>query len=94
MVRSGIKNHITPQNNCCWLLFTFANGGIAAGNTSERCWQKGPILLLLWQSSLLWKNEIYVHIGLLSCKERGKNHMVRDQVSTEGVAKLLPCMFL
>ena len=34
------------------------------------------------------QNEIYAHVGLLSCEETEKNRMVRDKVSTEGVAKL------
>jgi hypothetical protein len=34
------------------------------------------------------KKEIYAHVGLVSCEERENNLMVRDLVSTEGVAKL------
>ncbi|KAJ4448169.1 DnaJ sub C member 13, partial [Periplaneta americana] len=54
-------------------------------------------LLGKWISHV--KNEIYAHVGLLSCEEREKNRMVRDQVSTEGVEELSPvvlqvCKFL
>ena len=76
----------------CYIHYTFTNVGTAA----QWCWQEGPIWLLLWQSSPLRKNEIYVHVVLLSCEERDKNGIVRDHVSTEGVenCRLLPSKFL
>ena len=49
-----------------------------------------PVRLLLWQSWSFRLNEIYPHVGVPSLVEWNKNHMVRDQVSTEGVAKWWP----
>ncbi|KAJ4448323.1 hypothetical protein ANN_10338 [Periplaneta americana] len=43
-----------------------------------------------YESRPLRKNEIYARVGLLSCEEREKNRMVRDQVSMEGVEELSP----
>ena len=82
--------HTLPQNSRRWPLRTSANVGIAAGSTAETCWQEGPVLLLLSQSWPLRPNEIYNHVGVLSCGERDKNRMVRGQVSTEDVTKRWP----
>ena len=58
--------------------------GIASRSTPETCWQECPVRLLLWQSWPLRPDEIYTRVGVLSCRQ--KLH-VRNQVSTEGVAK-------
>jgi hypothetical protein len=77
---------ILAQNGRCWSLCKSTNVSIA-----ERHLQEGPVLLLLWQ----WRSSKPTETRPRSFsfkrgKEKKWNRLVRDQVSTEGVAKRRP----